>query len=146
MKNKEQILFSLFAIIDSFEKITTEYLESFDMNAALSFSDDEKLRKKHLHSYNSFSIKLKTHIERCEKEIALLSELICNADNACDHELTESLVKQFERYTVFSMSVSRFIKNCDSAFLDKENKFSPLLISNYTRELLVAIRVYKQNK
>ena len=146
MTNKEQILSSLGNIIESFEEITKEYLESFDMNAAFSFSDNEELRKKHLRTYNRFCINLKTHIEKCEKEVALLAELICHADNECDKELTEELVKHFDRYTVFSLAVSRFIKNCDAAFLDKESKFSSLLISNYTRELLTAIRAYKENK
>ncbi len=144
MTNKEQILSSLRNIIESFEEITKEYLESFDINAAFSFSDNEELRKKHLRAYNCFCIKLKTHIEKCEKEVALLSELICHADNECDKELTEEIVKHFDRYTVFSLAVSRFIKNCDATFLDKEKKFSSVLIANHTRELISVIQNYKE--
>ena len=144
-KNKEQILFSLRNITEEFEKNTKKYLQSFDMNSEFTFSDNEELRKKHLRTYNKFSLILKSHIEEYEKEIAILSTLLCNADTACDKELTETLVNSFNRYALFSESVSRFIKNCNKTFSNKENKFSPIVVVTYAKELLIAAQNYKNN-
>ena len=112
---------------------------------SFSFSDNEETRKKHLRTYNKFSATLKTHIESCEQNIANLSTLMHQADNDCNRELTEEIVKQFDNYTMFSQSVSRFIENCEATFLDLENKFHPLAIADYARELLSAIQNYKNN-
>ena len=145
MTSNEQILSSLLSITESFEKNTKKYLSSFDMGTSFSFSDNEDLKKKHLRTYNKFCVILKKHIEKYEKEIALISEHICRADNACDKNITESLVQSFDKYTVFATAVSHFIEKCDMAFLDKESYFKPMLIANYTRELLAAIQNYKEN-
>lgn len=67
------------------------------------------------------------------------------ADNDCNRDLTEEVVKQFDNYTIFSQYVSRFIENCNAAFLAPENKFHPLTIADYARELLSAIQNYKKN-
>ena len=84
-------------------------------------------------------------MENCEQEISLLSVLICEADKSCDENLTKELSQKFDLYLQFSASVSRFTKNCEAVFLDKENKFRPLLIANYVKELLAATQNYKQN-
>ena len=144
-KNKEQILSSIRNTVEKLEKSTEEYLSGFDANSAFSFLSNEDVRKKHLRTYNNFYVKLKTNFENCEEEVALLSSLIRETDNDCDKELTGALVKQFDLYLNFSSSVSHFIKNCETAFLDKDSKFRPLSIANYARELLVAIQNYKNS-
>ncbi len=144
-KSKEQIFSSLSQTVTKIEKSNEEYLSGFDINSAFSFLDNEEIRKRNLHAYNKFSVTLKTHIESCEQEIAHLSALICQADNDCNIELTEELVKQFDNYTIFSQSVSHFMKNCEDTFLDRENKFRPLAVANYARELLTATQKYKKS-
>ena len=144
-KSKEQIISSIHNILSEFEESTKQYLNGFDIDSAFSFSDDEEIRKKHLRAYNKFSATLKKNIEKCELETAHLSALIFKADNARDKELAESLVKHFDRYIQFSLSVSGFIKSAEKILLNKESRFRPSSIASLTRELLAAIQNYKEN-
>ena len=144
-KNEEQILSSLSNITECFEKSIHEFLEHFDIGTAYTFSDEDQLKKQYLRIYKKFNIILKMHIEKYESEISRISEIVCDADNSCNKERTESLVKHFDSYMAFSVSVSHFIKNCDTVFLDKEKRFSPHVIENFARKLLVATQNYKEN-
>ena len=144
-KNKEQTLSSLFCIISELEKITQEYLNGFDINSSFSFSNNEEARNGYLHTYRKFTSTLKENIEKCEQQMALISEILFKADRAHDKDLADELMEHFNKYTLFSLAVSGFIENTERLFLDRENEFRPIVVASRTRELLAAIQNYKEN-
>ena len=136
---------NLTQLILALEVDTKTYLDSFDVKDMIILSADEAIRKKHLKNYKDFSVKLKKHIEGFENNIASLSLLICEADNLSDKELTQSLIKKFDNYSLFFVSVTKFINNCEAVFLDKNTTFRQSLIIGYTRELFISIQSYKNS-
>ena len=132
-------------IVLNFEDDIKKYLKSFDMNDMLSINSNDEIRKKHLRNYNKFSVSLKKRIESFEVTVSMLSSLICEADNTCDKELTKKLINKFDNYSVFFVSVKKFINNCETVFLDKDSLFRPSIVMGYTRELLSATENYKNS-
>ena len=136
---------TLNGIVLKFENDIKQYLKSFDMNDMLSINSNDEIRKKHLRNYNKFSVSLKKRIESFEVTVSMLSSLICEADNTCDKELTKKLINKFDNYSVFFVSVKKFINNCETVFLDKDSLFRPSIVMGYTRELLSATENYKNS-
>ncbi len=139
------ILSKLFDITNSFEKDINFFLNSFETDELLSFSNSEEKRKKLLVSYNKFSLKIKNHIERYETTITELSLLICKADKLCDADLTKTLSAEFDRYSALFKSVTKFVRNCEALLLKKDSNVKQSTVMQYARELLVAATTYKNN-
>ena len=146
MKNIEKdISLSIKEILSKFENDTSKYLNCFDIQSQIIFSDNEESKNKLLRNYKRFLIVIRNHTEALDSIIAKLSSQICASDNQCKKELTERLIKIFDNYQIFQSAVIKFMNNCDSAFLDNENGFHQSQIINYSRELFVAIKNFNQS-
>ena len=144
-KESLQILKELRNITSLFESDIKEFINNFDTEDVFDFSNTEDKRKKALSIYSTFSITLNKHVNIYEKNVALISKLICEADKSCDLELTKKLTLEFERYTQLFISIKKFIKSCDSYLQSKDNTFKQSVIISSTRELLSAVTHYKNN-
>ena len=138
----EKVLSSLLKVTEQFENDAKVFLNSFDTEDVVSFTNNEEKKKAQILSYCQFSLKVKKHIEAYEEIVSMLSLLIRKADNACDAELTKKLSYEFERYTLLFKSVKNFINNCESTLANK-NAFKQGELLQFSRELLTVINSYK---
>ncbi len=139
------VLSNLLGITEAFEKDIKNYLDGFDTDELLSFLDSDEKRKMLIRSYNEFSLKINKHIEGYEATVAELSLLICKSDKLCNTELTNKLSNEFDRYSILSKAVRKFILNCESVLLKKNIPIKQSTVIQYARELLVAVENYKNN-
>ena len=64
MTNQANIIIQkLFETTEIFEKDTKGFIDSFDANELLSFSNKDEKRKRLVGAYNVFSLTIKNHIE-----------------------------------------------------------------------------------
>lgn len=142
---KKDISLPIKRILSRFENDTKKYLNSFDDELQITFTNNEETRKKLLRNYKRFLIVIKNHNEALESVAAKLSYHICASDDQCNKELTEELIKIFNCHEIFQNSVIKFMENCDCAFLDGEKGFNHTQLANNSRELFIAIKNYSQN-
>ena len=135
----------LFETTETFETDTKSFIDSFDTNELLSFSNADEKRKRLVGAYNVFSLTIKNHIETYEATIIKLSILICQTDIMCNVELTKKLASEFDRYSLFLGSVKLFVTNCETLLSKKDSSLTQATILRYARELHTALTNYKNN-
>ena len=138
----ENVLSSLLKVTEQFENDTKDFLNSFDTQEIISFTNNDEKRKVQILRYCQFSLKVKKHVEAYEERVSMLSLLIRQSDNNRDAELTKKLSYEFDRYTLLFKSVKKFIGSCE-ALLGNKNDFKQSALLQYSRELLTAITTYK---
>ena len=142
---KKDLANSIKKTLSEFNNDTEKYLNSFNIESQMSFSNNEETRKKLLRNYKRFLIVIRKHTDELNTVAAKLSSHICSSDNQCNKELTEQLINMFNNHEIFQNAIIKFMSNCDTLFLDSEQSLNQTQIINNSRELLSAINNYKQS-
>ena len=144
MYTKEELLSHLLSEATSLKKSIRKYLNSPSLGTdmAFTFTANEEERKKLLERYNHFSSLLARSVDKFEEEIAILSNMICEADDAEDNASTLFLSSILDSYFIFCSSISHFVRSNEENFTAKASPFSISRVSEQAVYLEQALDIF----
>lgn len=138
--NEKEIFVALKAELTSLCRATEKYINGFDTETVIFFSIDEKEKKRLLTEYDSFTVRVRHAIDKCDDLISSLSRLVIFADQNRNSQKTALLSCVLDSYLSLYNEVSLFVRKCEDEFRKSVSLFRPSNILLNSRRLLTAIK------
>jgi len=138
---KSELQSKLYACANEMKISAEAYFSKFNADGILRLFDEQSDEKKYFERYTEFANKLSDSLKDFENYVAVVSMLVCDADQNCDTQKTAYFSAIFEQCDTLLRSISAFFE-CNNKNFDKNGSFKAALTLNSARELRGAIDTF----